>query len=166
MQKIIFLDIDGPVINTPCYWVDTSASVQRSVMNTQAIGIVNQLSKLSGAKIVTNSTHNNLTVHETGRNLKQDLIKWGLMEELLHENWHTTMPRPRRRVSAENSSKRMWGIDDWIEHNGEADWICFDDEPFTENPRLFVIDFVRGIDYDVYLKVCAFWNIKSKVVFI
>lgn len=164
MQKIIFLDIDGPVINTPCYWVDAYASLQRSVMNTQSIGIVNHLSKLSGAKIVTNSTHNNITVRETGRTLRQDLIKWGLKEEHLHENWHSTMPWSRGRVSAESRSRRMWGIDDWIEHNGEADWICFDDEPFTENPRLFVIDFDRGIDYDVYLRVCTFWGMESKVL--
>jgi hypothetical protein len=39
---------------------------------------------------------------------------------------------------------------EWIDDNGECDWICFDDEVFTDDPRLFVIDFDRGIDYDVY----------------
>lgn len=158
MQKIIFLDIDGPVINTPCYWVDWQASLERTVMNTQAIGILNRLCTLSGAYVVTNSTHNNVTV-QNGNDLRQSLIEWGLFESHIHKNWRTTMPWPYGRLSASSRSRRMWGIEDWMEDNGEADWICFDDEPFTDNPRLFVIDFDRGIDYDTYLDVCKYWEI-------
>jgi len=162
MQKIIFLDIDGPVINTPCYWVDGMASMQRSVMNTQSIGILNRLAYLADAKIVTNSTHNNATIRETGRTLRDDMIKWGLKEKYLHEDWRTEFPWPenhRREVH-----RRLQGIINWQEKNGEADWICFDDEPFVDDPRLMHIDFDHGIDYNQHLKACAYWNINPKAI--
>ena len=165
MQRIIFLDIDGPVINTPCYWVDTEASLQRSVMNTQAIGILNKLAKLSGARIVTNSTHNNHPVRETGRSLKDDLIKWGLKEEFLHENWRTTFPWPDLESDPLfPTHRRLRGIMEWEIANGIADWIAFDDEPFVDasDTRLFVINFDYGIDYSVFLKVCEYWQLNPR----
>jgi hypothetical protein len=158
MQKIIFVDIDGPIINTPCYWVDSKASMHRSVLNTQSIGILNRLAKLADAKIVTNSTHNNFTVKETGRTLKTDLIKWGLKEEYIHENWRTTFPWPDLESDPLfPTHRRLRGIMEWEAANGQADWICFDDEPFVTDDRLFVIDFDCGIDYVVYVKVCKNW---------
>lgn len=152
----MFLDIDGPVINTPCYWVNHTASLERSVLNTQSIGILNQLCKLASAQIVTNSTHNNFTVRETGRTLKDDLLKWGIKPEYIHEDWSTEFPWPDWG-DGQPMHRRMKGIMGWMEKNGEADWICFDDEPFVDDPRLFVIDFDCGIDYDVYVKVCKSW---------
>lgn len=167
MQKIIFIDIDGPVINTPCYWVDIMASMQRSVMNTQAIGILNRLAGTADAKIVTNSTHNNVTVKHTGRTLYDDLIKWGIKPDLMHKNWRTDFPWPEWG-DGQPIHRRLKGINGWIEENGEADWICFDDEPFVHesDKRLFVIDFDRGINYDTYLDVCKYWNIDTKAIIV
>lgn len=168
MQKIIFIDIDGPIINTPIYSVDPRCSMERSTMNTQAIGYICELVKLSDAKIVTNSTHNTHDVEDllTGekRTLKQDLIKWGLKEEWFHENWHTSYPFPNgSRFSEHTSHRRMKAIDEWQEVNGEVDWVCFDDEPFTEDPRLVVIDFERGIDFDAFSVALKQWNLKRKM---
>jgi hypothetical protein len=165
MQRIIFVDIDGPVINTPCYWVDGMASLQRSVMNTQSIGILNRLAKLASARIVTNSTHNNFTVKETGRTLRADLLKWGLKEEYIHENWCTTFPWPDLESDPlYPTHRRLRGIMEWENANGEADWIAFDDEPFLHESdgRLMLIDFDHGIDYTVYLKACAHWKLNPK----
>lgn len=164
MQKIIFIDIDGPVINTPCYWVDMQASVRRAVMNTQSIGILNRLAYLADAKIVTNSTHNNATIRETGRTLRDDLIKWGLKESYLHEDWRTEFPWPDWG-DGQPIHRRMKGIMGWMEKNGEADWICFDDEPFVQDDaRLFHIDFDHGIDYHMYLKACKHWKLNPKAI--
>lgn len=169
MQRIMFLDIDGPVINTPCYWVDSMASLHRAVMNTQAIGILNKLAQLASAKIVTNSTHNHFTVRETGRTLKNDLVKWGLKEIYLHENWCTSFPWPDLESDPLHPThRRLRGIMEWETANGQADWIAFDDEPFVDESdgRLMHIDFDRGIDYDVFLKVCAYWNLNPKAIII
>lgn len=165
LQRIIFIDIDGPIINTPCYYVDPRASMQRAVMNTQAIGYVNRLALLAGAKVVTNSTHNNFTVRETGRTLKEDLIKWGLKTAHIHDNWCTTFPWPNLDSDPLfPTHRRLRGIMEWEQENGEADWIAFDDEPFIDesDARLMHVDFERGIDYDLYLKACAYWNLNPK----
>jgi hypothetical protein len=161
LQRIIFIDIDGPVINTPCYWVDSMASIHRAVLNTQAIGILNRLCKLGSALIVTNSTHNHVTIRETGRTLKTDLIKWGLRPEHIHEDWRTDFPWPDWG-DGQNIHRRLKGIMGWQEKNGKADWICFDDEPFVTDDRLFVIDFDYGIDYHMYLSVCEHWKLDPK----
>lgn len=164
MQRIIFIDIDGPVINTPCYWVDSMASLQRSVMNTQAIGVINRLCKLADAKLVTNSTHNHHTVRETGYTLRQDLIKWGIHEKYFHEDWRTSFPWPDLESDPLfPTHRRLRGIMEWEQKNGQADWICFDDEPFVDksDERLFVIDFDRGITYDTYLAVKKYWNLTD-----
>lgn len=167
MQKIIFIDIDGPVINTPCYWVDGMASMQRSVMNTQSIGILNRLAYLADAKIVTNSTHNNHTVRETGKTLKDDLLKWGIKEKYIHDDWRTSFPWP----SLESdplfpTHRRLRGIMEWEKTNGEVDWIAFDDEPFVHESdgRLILVDFDHGIDYNLYLKACKHWKLNPKAI--
>jgi hypothetical protein len=164
MQRIMFVDIDGPVINTPCYWVDGFASVQRTVLNTQSIGILNRLAALASARIVTNSTHNNYTVRETGRTLKDDLIKWGLKEEYIHENWCTTFPWPDLESDPlYPTHRRLRGIMEWEQENGEADWIAFDDEPFLQGDgRLMLINFDYGIDYNIYLQACNHWKLHPR----
>jgi hypothetical protein len=163
-QRIIFVDIDGPVINTPCYYVDTDASMLRAVMNTQAIGYLNKLAKIANALIVTNSTHNNFTPRETGRTLKKDLLKWGIKEELLHINWRTTFPWPTIGDIDPffPAHPRMRAITEWQQINGSADWIAFDDDVFVEasDTRLIVIDFERGVDYDAFSKACEYWKVK------
>lgn len=165
MQKIIFIDIDGPIINTPCYYIDSFASIQRSVMNTQAIGYVNRLALLADAKIVTNSTHNYHTVKETDRNLRADLLRWGLRESYIHDDWRTSFPWPDLESDPLfPTHRRLRGIMEWEQKNGEANWIAFDDEPFVDksDPRLMHVDFERGIDYDLYKKACNHWKLNPE----
>jgi hypothetical protein len=160
LQRIIFLDIDGPIINTPCYYLDSEASMQRTVMNTQALGYVVRLAKIGNAKIVTNSSHNYADVG--CRTLKDDLIKWGIKEEYFHKNWRTEYPNPKTgKFSASSANRRMIAIENWQDDNGEADWVAFDDENFTDNKRLILIDFDRGIDYSAYRKAAKVWHFRQ-----
>lgn len=107
-------------------------------MNTQAIGYVIMLAKQAKAKIVTNSAHN-WEETETG-DLKADLISWGMPEELFHDKWRTMYPWPDRRplINAVDipPHPRLEAINAWQKENGEADWVCFDDDPFTSDGRL------------------------------
>ncbi len=168
MQRIIFIDIDGPIINTPCYWIDIAAGLDRSVLNTQAIGIINQIAIKANAKIVTNSTHNTHTVRSTGRNLRDDLIKWGMKEEYFHDDWKTEYPWPKDMRDSNDPTaiilehRRMAAIKQWQEKNGDADWIAFDDDKFIDSERLFLIDFNNGICYEEYIKVKEYWKFDDK----
>lgn len=169
MDKIIFLDLDGPIINTPCYYLDSMASLHRTVLNTQALGYVVNLAKLAKAKIVTNSTHNSHDSEDANgvkHNLKEDLIKWMVPEELFHEDWCTTYPYPEgSKFSEHTDARRLRAIDQWMEKNGKADWIAFDDDPFVQGTlaaRLMLVNFERGIDRELYYKACKFWNIDPE----
>jgi HAD domain in Swiss Army Knife RNA repair proteins len=167
LQRIIFLDIDGPIINKPCYYIDPRCSLDRSVMNTQAIGYVNRLAEIVEAKIVTNSTHNSYLIEDllTGdkRDLRKDLIKWGMKEDLFHTAWCTSFPD--NATSNFDSHTRLDAIEDWQEDNGECDWICFDDDKFTFRKNLIVVDFEIGIDNSSYRKAGKFWGVRKEPIF-
>lgn len=163
MQKIIFLDIDGPIINGPLYHTDMMCSANRSPMNTQAIGYLNYLCDKANAKIVTNSFHNfHLTNNET-QDLKTDLIKWGLKSSHFHEKWRTQFSM-QSFVQSSVYTDRLIAIQTWIAENvelgEELKWVCFDDSRFTELKNLILIDFERGIDYNAYKKACNHFSIK------
>lgn len=144
MQKIIFLDIDGPVIpGRLC--THNSMPELRLIFAKDSIQLLNELCDSTGARIVTNSMHNYLDI--MNRSLKQDLITWGLEESNFHKDSRTCFPKVN--YAANPSTVRGWGrwlgILDWQQRNGEADWICFDDRVFTTDPRLVEIEFEDGI---------------------
>ena len=164
MQKIIFLDIDGPVIPTPMYFIDNMCSFDRSVVSTIAIGWLRHLVRLSDAKIVCNSAHNYISTGTSRsdtieRDLKQDLIRHGIPRDSFHENWRTKFPNPTVIKMSDHRSNRIIAIEEWIRENGETDWVGFDDEPYTTDSRLVHIDFDVGIDRDAFVKACEQWNL-------
>lgn len=139
VERIVFLDIDGPIINEPMFALDQMASMQRTQLNNQAIAFVKHICKCTGAKVVINSTHSDHVI--AGRTIKDDLMKWGLPEEYFHEDWKTTFPK---------SSSRINGFYLWLERHGNPDWVAFDDERFTTDKRLILVDEMRGIDYPYF----------------
>ena len=162
-QRIIFCDIDGPVINTPMFYLDHNCSMGRTQMNTQALAYVVRLCKIAGAKLVTNSTHNthNLTDPLTGsvRTLKDDLVRWGVSPDHFHDHWRTDFPNYR--------GSRQYAIDKWIDDKDyDVDWVCFDDEKFTDSNRLIVIDYDRGIDYAAYRKAAKVWGFRDDPIWV
>ena len=172
MDRIIFIDIDGPIINTPCYYLDLNCSLERSVMNTQALGYVTRLAKLGKAKIVTNTTHNTMDIEDllTGvkRTVKDDLVKWGIDPKLFHDDWHTSYPNPQGGKYGQFGQPhgRLRAIEQWQDVNGQVDWVCFDDEPFTDDSRLVQIDFEMGIDFFAFETACKLWNLNpSSLIF-
>jgi len=158
MQKIIFLDIDGPIINRGCYGIDISCSLLRSVMNQSAIGFINILCDKLRAKVVTNSTHSPHIVE--GKDLRASLIHHGMKEKYFHENWRTRYPLKLSGVERH----REEAINLWQEENGKADWIAFDDSVFTKDPRLIVVDFNEGICYDHFKKALAFFGFDDRLM--
>lgn len=153
MQRIIFLDIDGPVISTPQHFMDYGCATKRSIVNTNAIGILNRLCNRAEAKIVTNSSHNYFDT-QTG-DLRADLIRHGIKSEHFHDDWRTKYPYHSKPMYHSRES----AILEWQDRNGEVDWICFDDIQFTESNRLMLVDFDRGIDYPLFLRALAYYKV-------
>ena len=168
-KRIIFLDIDGPVISTGCYGVTSLASNLRACMNQSAIGYLNMLCDHAKAKIVTNTSHNYHEVKNNDgeggfRDLKTDLIRWGVKDHLFHEDWRTDYPYPERFSSGGYADfPRQTAIHTWLEKNGDHDWVCFDDAKFTEDKRLILIDFDHGITRDSIMRACGIFGIEKLI---
>jgi hypothetical protein len=173
MQKIIFLDIDGPIINLGCYGIDNGCSHKRSVMNQSAIGFVNLLCHKTGAKVVTNSSHNPHSVDKFkldpvsfekvrcgATDLREDLIRHGLKAENFHKEWRTGYPLKMSGVN----SHRLDAIDLWQVENGEVNWIAFDDCIFTQDPRLIVVDFNNGITHNLYIRALKLFKVDENTL--
>lgn len=150
MNKIIFLDIDGPVIDLLTYKTNVPASIFRTGFNLESIRLLDQLCNVTGAKIVTNSMHNYYEVDNCS--LKYDLISNGIDSEHFHKEWRTIYPKIdyKARPSSVRGIGRLYAIEDWIEKNGPCEWICFDDRKFTDDPRLIHITRWHGIDQKYY----------------
>lgn len=163
VQRIVFLDIDGPIINTPMFYLHPGASMQRTALNTQAIAYVARLCKIANALVVFNSTHNTHDVPDpmTGdmRTIRTDMIRWGLNPNFIHTDWCTDYPQ---RYDGRLRPIQRW-IDKQIAKNPDVDydWVCFDDEKFTDDKRLIVIDFDKGIDYTAYRKAAKVWGFRN-----
>lgn len=160
MKKIIFLDMDGPVIPTPMFSISGDCSIGRTALSTVAIGWLLWLHKFTGALIVTNSAHNYHNVADMDhRSLRADLITHGLPLEMFHDDWRTGYPN---RISR-GGPRRIAAVTEWLAKNREYDeegrpldvnWVAFDDDLHgygygandAWHPRLVPIDFHVGID--------------------
>lgn len=142
MNKVIFLDIDGPVIPIN---VSVYESVFRTTCNPESIEYLNLLCDETGAKIVTNSMHN----YEDwiGSELREDLVHWGLDPNYFHDGWRTIFPHVdyEKINSPVRGIGRLAAIEDWIQKNGDTSWVCFDDRKFSELANLIHIEDGRGI---------------------
>lgn len=149
-NKIIFLDIDGPMIPSGSYIKNPFASFQRD-MASMAVDCMNYLCDTADAKIVTNSSHNyhdrpadlsNNSMGSDTYNLREDLIFNGIEERFIHKTWRTT-------YRAGNRESRLQAIHKWIRdhtNHDTIDWIVFDDViPSTFCPNAIDIDFDVGI---------------------
>ncbi len=151
MQKILFLDVDGPLIPSGMYLVHKNASYERKC-SPICVAIVNELCRKADAKIVLNSTHSreaNIAI--------EDLKREGL--ERFHDIATTNYPNKM------SGGDRMAAIEDWQERCGGVDWIAFDDSNFTENERLVLIDFDVGITLKHYNKAAEMWGLKPIIIF-
>jgi hypothetical protein len=152
LKKIIFLDIDGPVIpghlgdRTNIHWI----SMARSRFDIGAIERLNRLCEFTGARIVTNSMQNHVEIKN--HSLQDDLVNWGVKRENFHSVWRTVFPDVD--YAADPNPRRGWGrwlgIKHWQKQNGTVNWICYDDRHWTDDPRLILIDFEKGITQSDY----------------
>ena len=172
MTRIIFLDIDGPVIGTPQCILNPSASFDRSPMNTCALGWLKHLCDRTGALIVTNSSHNYYntvqTIDETTkieRTLKDDLIRHGLRHDMFHTEWRTKFYAPFFCDSEEMdlTRDRGYGIEEFKSRHPEIEkYVIFDDMNFTTDPNLIQVQFDSGITFQDTQKALFILNNETE----
>ena len=150
-MKVLFVDVDGPLIPSGMYLVHSNPSYER-VFSPIAIAVLKKMLEVSGAKLVMNTTHN-----MDGIKLKEDMIKAGFKEEDFGTPWCTEYPDNRSRQGS---------IENWIKLQKEdIDWIALDDADFTKEDNLILIDFDEGLHLRHYNRMSKLWEFKSILIY-
>lgn len=132
--KVIFLDIDGPMIPATMFLVDKMASWHRLFPAT-TVAVMNRLCADTGAKIVFNTTHNEAMKNVD--DIEVALVKQGLDAAHLHpSDLKTAYPDERRGAAVKT----------WLaKHPEVTTWIALDDSRFTDEPNLIWVDPDAGL---------------------
>lgn len=133
-NKIIFLDIDGPMIPASYFLVDNMASWERRFPTT-TVAVIKRLCERTGAKVVFNTTHNR--PFDGIDDIDVALEKQGLDREHIHEtDLATKYPDIERDLA----------VKEWLHRHPEVtDWVALDDARFTEDDRLIWVDPDAGL---------------------
>jgi hypothetical protein len=143
-MKIIFQDVDGPLISARMYYKNLARDQKtgRFVWDAVAVGMLNHICEQHGAKIVFNSAHN----AEGPEYLIRHCEFNGLNVEHIHPTIHTEYPL--------DTLRRLDAISKWLTLHGEGvdGWVVVDDYKIpTEN--LVQVDFNLGITIDNYADI-------------
>lgn len=133
-NRIVFLDIDGPIIPFSAFLIDRMASLNR-IVQPIPVAVVTDLCKRTGAKVVFNTTHNTPMPRVADIEVVMELA--GLPHEYIHPDMKTKYPQLPRETS----------VMEWLSrHSGEVDdWIAFDDVRFTGATNLIWVDPDAGL---------------------
>lgn len=164
MDKILFLDVDGPIIPSTMYFTHVDPSYNRDY-SPQCIAIINRICKESGCKVVMNTTHNT-----EPRELRTSMIAQDFRKEYFHETPHTRFPftspdNPYNVWPNTDDHPRMEAIKYWIKANGEVDWIALDDVEFTDNERLVLVNYDIGLTLKEYNQVGEIWGLPALAMY-
>jgi HAD domain in Swiss Army Knife RNA repair proteins len=92
-NRIIFLDIDGPIIPNSMFLIDRSCSFKR-IIPPIPVAVVKEVCRRTEAKVVFNTTHN--TPINNVADIEVALIHAGLPAEYIHADMKTKYPTLRR----------------------------------------------------------------------
>ena len=134
MSKIIFLDIDGPMIPATMFLIDRMCSFKRLFPET-TVAAINRLCSDSEAKIVFNTTHNR--PFKDVPNIDDALVNHGLDPDHLHPtDRHTKYPDISRDLA----------VKEWLARHPEVEaWVAIDDVECAEKPNMILVDPDAGL---------------------
>jgi hypothetical protein len=145
VSKIIFLDIDGPMIPVRAYFLAKPDSGTLSTFDPLASVMLNKLLEISGAKLVISSIKASSGYDEMVKLLEDN----GISPSHMHEDWVT----PRRM-----SSYRIHEICWWLEKHPEVThYVAIDDENLDMSwvPCAVLCDAYEGFSLRNYLECCV-----------
>lgn len=154
MDRIIFLDIDGPMIPYVSFLFDKHASLDQ-VLDDRCVKVLHLILKKSRAKIVFNSYHNNYFTEGLASSKSPGLLRRFQVAgfgDHIHPTQKTLFP-----YGADGRSKlsRLDAIRIWLGQNGNHNWVVLDDE-HIEHERAYRVNPEYGIGMSAY-QHCAEW---------
>lgn len=150
-MKIIFQDIDGPLIPHRMYYTgfrpyDTMRN--SFVWDPIAVQMINRICEICDAKVVFNTAH----CENPAEIMKHQAACNGL--KFLHEDCKTSYPFTDNRYQA---------ITEWLDkHNTISDWIVIDDVQVCLS-RQIKVDWKVGMTIENYRKACQLLGHEIKI---
>jgi hypothetical protein len=141
-MKIIFLDVDGPMIPLRMYYLGSKmfdSNILSFTYDPVAVGMINTLCENNDAQVVFNSAHGASPIEVMRHQGTINGLKY------LHEDCKTNYPDLGSRYDA---------IDEWLinhENQGIEDWIVIDDTVVYKSKQI-LIDYKYGITMDNFIK--------------
>lgn len=137
-MKILFLDIDGPMLPLRAYAIRPAGSLRLHVFDPLAVALVNGLLTESGAKLVISSTWR---LHGREK-FEREMADNGLRPADLHDDWRT--PQFDHREDE---------IQDWLARHPTDAFAVLDDED-VKIDNLVRVTFEDGIQWAHFTALC------------
>lgn len=135
-MRIIFLDIDGPMIPAVFYLQNSNPSYTQE-LDPRSVAVIKFICEKSRAKIVFNTTHNRyLHAQDHSPGLIRRFEDAGLGEYLFYEDICTSYP----------DMSRAKAIGEWLSRHADAEWVALDDCKI-DHPRACLVDGQVGIGF-------------------
>lgn len=151
-KRVIFLDIDGPVIPFSMFLINRMASHDR-VLAPIPVAVVREICKRADAKVVFNTTHNSPAAGVD--DIEVAIVKAGLPASALHSDVKTIYPQIDRDLA----------VGEWLNRHPEVeDWIAFDDVRFTDKDNLIWVDPDAGLHLGHMNAALDRWNCTQFLV--
>lgn len=152
MDKILFLDIDGPLIPGRAYSMPNQSKSIVTVFDPCAVGLINKACKKQNRKIVIHSSWILTSLlaknYLNGKDVHEYCVDQGIDSSLFHDDVYCDRDTPYRYNR----------IDKWLqEHPGTNDFVVLDDEePLSSwhyKKNVLLVDFEDGITTKIYRKL-------------
>lgn len=151
--RVIFLDIDGPLIPGSMFLKNPRCSFERE-FSPVCMTVIDRLCTDAGAKVVFNTTHNTEAVA---------LVEaWAAQGDRthLHERCHTIYPEQSRFHAI-----RGWLTVERVNTGDEPAWVALDDQFIgREEDGYILVDFDSGLTLAHYNKVMRRWGLRPLLI--
>lgn len=129
-MKILFVDVDGPLIPSTEFLLDKLCSFQRRLPKLQ-IALLNAICDRTGAKVVMNTTHN--MMYPDIPNIRDAMVASGFNSDYFHTD------RPSTQYP---NGSRSNAVISWLSGFGSdvTDYVCIDDVMCAVPDHMELID--------------------------
>lgn len=142
-SRILFLDIDGPLIPGRAYQIAGQTSPFVKIFDPVAVSIINTSCEKQNRKIVLHSSWIRTKLNfpdDLGMDVKEWCIGQGIKEEFFHEDAYCDR----------DTSWRYDRVDKWLQdHPNTNDFVIVDDEPpangYHYSRHVLLVDFEDGL---------------------
>ena len=152
IMKIIFQDIDGPLIPMRMYYRNHTRphNGQSFIYDPVAVDMLRVICERTGAKVVFNTMHN-----ENPADVMMYQAQVNGMAGIMYE------PDPITSF-ADLQIGRKFAIGHWLfQHPEVTEWIVIDDADI-DTDRLVQVDFQTGMNINTFIKACELFGQKTE----